>query len=58
MTDEQTDVNLFDKIRARADEKRKARIKEKEKTDEFFARIKNGTNPVEEIKRRMTGENK
>jgi hypothetical protein len=58
MTDEQTTVNLYDKIRARADEKRKARIKEKEKTDEFFARMKNGTNPLEEIKRRMTGENK
>ncbi len=57
MTDEKTTVNIFDKIRADADEKRKARIEEKKKTDEFFARMKNGTNPLDEIKRRMTGEN-
>jgi len=58
MTDEQTTVNLYDKIRADADEKRKARIKEKERTDEFFARMKNGNNPLDEINRRMAGENK
>ncbi len=57
MTEKQ-EINIFDKIRARADEKRKARIKEKEKTDEFFARMKNGTNPLDEINRRMKGENK
>ncbi len=56
MTDEQDAANLFDKIRARADEKRKARNEEKKKTDEFFARMKNDTNPLDEIKRRMTGE--
>jgi uncharacterized protein involved in exopolysaccharide biosynthesis len=50
------ETNLYDKIRADADEKRKARIKEKEKTDEFFARMKNGTNPLEEINRQLKGE--
>jgi hypothetical protein len=58
MTDEQTTVNIFDKIRADAEKKRAARIKEKEKTDEFFARMKNGNNPLDEINRRMAGENK
>ncbi len=58
MTDEQTTVNLFDKIRADADEKRKARIEEKNKTDEFFARMKNGANPLDEINQILTGENK
>jgi hypothetical protein len=56
MTDEQTNVNIFDKIRADAGEKLKARIEERQKTDEFFARVKNGANPLDEIKRRMTGE--
>jgi uncharacterized protein involved in exopolysaccharide biosynthesis len=58
MTDEKITANIFDKIRADADEKRKARIKEKEKTHEFFARMKNGNNPIDEINRRMKGENK
>ncbi len=58
MTDEQTDVNIFDRIRGDADEKRKTRIEEREKADEFFARMKNGENPLDEIKRRMAGENK
>jgi uncharacterized protein involved in exopolysaccharide biosynthesis len=56
MRDEQDAANLFDKIRADADEKRKARIEEKRKTDEFFIRMKNGANPLDEIKRRMKGE--
>lgn len=55
---EKPDTNIFDKIRADADEKRKAQIEEKRKTDEFFARTKNGNNPLDEINRRMTGENK
>jgi hypothetical protein len=57
MTDEQ-ELNIFDKIRADADEKRKARIKEKNKTDEFFARMKNGANPLGEINQILAGENK
>jgi hypothetical protein len=57
MTQKQDAANIFDKIRARADEKRKTRIKEKNKNDEFFARMKNGNNPIDEINRRM-GENK
>lgn len=52
------EINIFDKIRTRADEKRKARIEEKEKTDEFFARMKNGVNPLDEINRLIKGENK
>jgi hypothetical protein len=28
------------------------------KTDEFFARMKNGANPLDEINRRTAGENK
>jgi hypothetical protein len=57
MKDEQDAAKLFDKIRTRADEKRKARTKEKKKNDEFFTRMKNGNNPIDEINRR-TGENK
>ncbi len=52
------EINIFDKIRADADEKRKARIEEKNKTDEFFARMKNGNNPLAEINQILTGENK
>jgi hypothetical protein len=58
MTQNNDAANLFDRIRADADEKRKTRIKEKEKTDEYFARTKNGANPLDEINRRITGENK
>ncbi len=54
----QKQENIFDKIRADADEKRKARIEEKNKTDEFFARMKNGNNPLNEINQILTGENK
>jgi hypothetical protein len=57
MTEKQ-EINIFDKIRADADEKRKARIEEKNKTDEFFARMKNGNNPLDEINQILTGENK
>ncbi len=56
MTDDQTTVNLFDKIRADADKKRQDRIEEKRKTDEYFTRMKNGNNPLDKINQRMTGE--
>ena len=58
MTDEQTTVNIFDKIRADADEKRQARIEEKRKTDEYFDRLKRGYNPLDEINQILTGEKK
>jgi hypothetical protein len=56
MTDEQIDIKLFDRIRADAEEKRKARLQQQQKTDEYFARIKNGENSLEEINRRIKGE--
>ncbi len=55
MTDEQN-TDLFDKIRARANEKRQARIEEKRKNDEFFAKIKNEVNPLEQINKLINGE--
>ncbi len=55
MTDKQN-TDLFDKIRARANEKRQARIEEKRKNDEFFAKIKNGNNPLEQINKKLQGE--
>jgi hypothetical protein len=58
MIDEQTAVNLYDKIRADADKKRQARIEEKRKTDEYFARIKSGYNPLDEINQILAGEKK
>jgi hypothetical protein len=58
MSETQKQENIFDRIRGDADEKRKARIEEKNKTDEFFARMKNGTNPLAEINQILTGENK
>ena len=58
MTDEQTTANLFDKIRTDAAERRKARLEQKQKTDEFFARMKNGDDSLKLINQRMTGGNK
>ncbi len=56
---EQIDTNLFDRIRTTAAEKRAARLKEKEKNDEFFARLKNGAanNSLKENQKKM-GENR
>jgi hypothetical protein len=42
MTDSEH-TNLFDKIRFDADKKRQDRIEQKTKSDEFLARIKNGS---------------
>ncbi len=56
MTDEQKHKDLFDSIRARANEKRQDRIEEKRKSDEFFAKIKNEVNPLKEINQRINGE--
>ncbi len=58
MTEKQDGTNIFDKIRADAEKKRQARIEQEQKTDEYFARMKNGANPLDEINRRMAGENK
>jgi hypothetical protein len=58
MTQNEDATNLFDRIRADADEKRQARIEEKRKTDEYFARIKSGNNSLDEINRLLKGENK
>ncbi len=58
MTELEQDTNLFDKIRADADKKRQARIEEKRKTDEFFARIKNGDDSLKRINQRLSGDNK
>jgi hypothetical protein len=49
---------IFDKIRAEADKKRQARIEEKTKAAEFFARIKNGDDSLKRINQRLAGENK
>jgi hypothetical protein len=56
MTDEQKHKDLFDSIRARANEKRQARIEQQQKTDDFFAKIKNEVNPLKEINQRINGE--
>ncbi len=56
MTNEQNTTNLFDKIRADAVKKRQARLAEKQKSDEFFAKIKNEVNPLKEINQRINGE--
>jgi len=55
MIDEQ-DTNTFDKIRARADEKRQRQTEEKRKTDEFFKQMKKGDQTLNDINRRMKGE--
>ncbi len=48
--------NIFDKIRADADKKRQARIEEKTKAAEFFARMKNGDDSLKRINQTLTGE--
>ncbi len=56
MTDEQNATNIFDKIRADAVKKRQARIEQKQKSDEFLAKIKNEVNPLKEINQLINGE--
>lgn len=53
---EQEQQNRFDKIRADADKKRQARIEEKTKAAEFYARMKNGDDSLKQINQRLTGE--
>ncbi len=55
MTDKQN-TNLFDKIRTDADKRRQARLEQKQKSDEFLAKIKNEVNPLKEINQRINGE--
>ncbi len=58
MAEEATNNSIYDKIRAAAVERRNARTKEKEKADEFLARARNSETPLNEVNRRMRGENK
>jgi Flp pilus assembly protein TadB len=55
---EQQQQDRFDKIRADADKKRQARIEEKTKAAEFFARMKNGDDSLKRINQRLLGDNK
>ncbi len=57
MTDTQN-TDLFDSIRADAIKKRQARLEQQQKTDEFFAKIKNEVNPLEQINKKLQGEKK
>jgi hypothetical protein len=58
MTEQKQEQNIFDKIRADADEKRQDRLEEKTKAAEFYARIKNGSgdDSLRKINQRLTGE--
>jgi hypothetical protein len=56
MTDKKNAENIFDKIRSDADEKRTVKMAEKKRNDEFFARMKNGNNPLDEINQILKGE--
>ncbi len=53
---EEKEENIYDRIRADAEKKRQARIEQEQKTDEYFARIKSGYNPLDEINQILTGE--
>jgi len=53
---EQQQQDRFDQIRADADKKRQARIEEKTKAAEFYARMKNGDDSLKQINQRLTGE--
>ncbi len=55
---EQQQQDRFDKIRADADKKRQARIEEKTKAAEFFARMKNGDDSLKRINQRLLGDNR
>jgi hypothetical protein len=56
MTDSEH-TSLFDKIRADADKKRQDRLEQKQKSDEFFARMKNGNgdDSLKRINQTLTG---
>jgi hypothetical protein len=59
MSDEKITVkeeNIYDRIRREAREKRAKAEAEQKKTDEYFARIKSGYNPLDEINQILTGE--
>ncbi len=58
MKNEQDATNLFDKIRADAVKRRQARLEQEQKTAEFFAKIKNEVNPLEQINKKLQGEHK
>jgi hypothetical protein len=53
---EQQQQDRFDKIRADADKKRQDRIEQKQKSDESFARMKNGDDSLKRINQRLRGE--
>jgi hypothetical protein len=53
---EQQQQDIFDKIRADADKKRQALIEEKTKAAEFFARMKNGDDSLDQINKILAGE--
>ncbi len=63
MTDEMSEIqkqdstNIFDKIRADADKKRQDRLEQKQKSDEFLARMKNGNgdDSLKRINQKLTG---
>ncbi len=55
MKNQQDATNIFDKIRADAVKKREARLEQQRKTDEFFAKIKNGNDSLKEIQKIMEG---
>ncbi len=57
MTDKQ-EQNIFDKIRANATEKQKAKIAEQQKWEEFKAKNRNEVNPLEQINKKLQGEKK
>jgi hypothetical protein len=54
-TQKQDSTNLFDKIRADAEKNRTDRLKQKQETDEYFARIKSDSNPLDEINLQLRG---
>lgn len=53
---EKMQQSRFEKIRFDANEKRKARLEEKQKLDESFARMKNGDDSLKRINQRLRGE--
>ena len=56
MTEQEQEMNIFDKIRADADKKRQDRIEQKTKAAEFYARMKNGDDSLKRINQRLRGE--
>ena len=54
----QNPINIFDKIRREAEEKRAKKLEQQQKNDEFFARMKNGDDSLDQINKILAGENK